>query len=219
VNILTGRAGDPGRTGTTRGFELIGRDYRAGLFYVARVLSSIFPLVSFSFLSLTRPTRSTGMDHATAASSPSVSRDGSLEPTAPVHTMEDTTVDPVVSGGNASASDEESEDTPEARALAQGLCVPFVLFFHLHSPKSIALIVEFYFADTNLPFDKSALIHYQKPNRINGTQTDLCGRFTLLPMSTGSLSPPSLHLSVCVTWNPLAPTGSPPYCAQVPSSK
>jgi len=160
------------------------------------------------------------MDHATAASSPSVSREGSLAPTAPVDVdmMEDTTTaDPVASGGNASG--EESEDTPEARALAQGLCVPFVLFFYHHSPKFIALIVEFYFADTNLPFDKSVLIHYQKSNRINGTQTDLCGRFTPLPMSTGSLSPPSLHLSVCMSWNPVAQTGSPPCCAQVPSSK
>jgi hypothetical protein len=106
------------------------------------------------------------MDHATAASSPSVSRDGSLAPTDPVETMEDTAITvPVVSDGNASG--EEREDTPEARALAQGLCVPFCLVPPL--TKFIALIVEFYFADTNLPFDKSVLIHYQTSNRINGT--------------------------------------------------
>jgi hypothetical protein len=209
-------------SGTCRERVRTGLPARPGSFsfYVFLRQSFTFRLASslFLFPYSTRPIRSTGMADAKAALSPSVSGDGSLAPTAPVDTMEGTTATaPVASGGDASS--EESEDTPEARALAQGLYVPFDLFFYHHSTKFIALIVEFYFADTNLPFDKSVLIHYQNSNRIDCTQTDSCGHFTPLPMSTGSLSPPSLRLSVCVGLHPAAPTGSPPCCAQAPSSK
>ena len=65
------------------------------------------------------------MADAQAAISPSVSRDGSLSPIAPVDMEGTRTAVPVAIGGDASG--EESEDTLETRALAQGL--PFILFF------------------------------------------------------------------------------------------
>ena len=155
---------------------------------------------------------------ADAKTASSVSGGGSLAPTAPVGTIEGTTTAVAVAVGG-DASGEESEETPEARALAQGPCGAFASNFYCHSSKLITLIVEFYFADTNLPFDKSVLIHYQKYNHIDNTQIDSCGRFTQLPMSTGSLSPPSPHLSACVSLKLVAPAGSPPRCARVTSSK
>lgn len=72
------------------------------------------------------------MADAKLVSSSLVTEDGGAVSTVPPSTTEGTTAALTTTGGE-SVSIEESEETPEARALAQ---------------------VEFYFADTNLPYDK-----------------------------------------------------------------
>lgn len=61
------------------------------------------------------------MADAKQVSSPSVSGDGGLAPTAPANTREETTAPVTVTTGE-NASSEEGEETPEARVLSQGLC-------------------------------------------------------------------------------------------------
>jgi len=61
------------------------------------------------------------MADAKKVSSPSVSGDRGLVPTALANTGEETTAPVTVTGGE-NASSEESEETPEARVLSQGLC-------------------------------------------------------------------------------------------------
>jgi hypothetical protein len=58
------------------------------------------------------------------------------------------------------------EETPEARVLAQGpySCPITALYYHL--PRLITMIVEFYFADTNLPYDKSVPVHARVRRRL-----------------------------------------------------
>jgi hypothetical protein len=68
------------------------------------------------------------MADAKRASSPSVGGDGSLESTAPVVPIEGTTNTMTVADGG-DTSGEESEETPEAKALAQGLCNPLPLSY------------------------------------------------------------------------------------------
>lgn len=103
------------------------------------------------------------MADAKQPSSPSLSGDRSLAPTASTYTMEEITASVTVSGGENTSS-EESEETPEARVLAQGMCGHSTqpLYYHLYMT-----LVEFYFADTNLPYDKSVLVRYQESNRID----------------------------------------------------
>ncbi len=47
-----------------------------------------------------------------------------------------------------------SGETPEAHALAQGWCYSIVSHLRAYSREIMTLIVEFYFADANLPYDK-----------------------------------------------------------------
>ena len=61
------------------------------------------------------------MADAKKAFSPSVSGDRGPAPTAPANTRDETTV-PVTVAGGENTSSEESEETPEARVLAQGMC-------------------------------------------------------------------------------------------------
>lgn len=90
---------------------------------------------------------------AKLVSSPSAVGDGGVASTVPPSTSEETTAAVTTAGGDSEGV--SREETPEARALAQG---PYnhstsLLVTHLY----ITLIVEFYFADTNLPYDKSVL--------------------------------------------------------------
>ena len=98
------------------------------------------------------------MADAKLVSSPLVTNDGGTASTVPPSATEGTTAALTATGGE-SVSIEESEETPEARALAQGPYNYTTSFFCYHRPGLIMLIVEFYFADTNLPYDKSVLVH------------------------------------------------------------
>jgi len=71
------------------------------------------------------------MADAKQVSSPSVSGDKGLVLTAPANTGEETTAPVTVTGENA--SNEEGEETPEARVLPQGLCSHSAspLYYHL----------------------------------------------------------------------------------------
>lgn len=98
------------------------------------------------------------MADAKLVSSPLVTEDGGAALTVPPSTTEGTTAALTATSGE-SVSIEESEETPEARALAQGPYNYPTSFFCYHWPRLILLIVEFYFADTNLPYDKSVSVH------------------------------------------------------------
>lgn len=67
-------------------------------------------------------------------------------------TVEDTSPQEIVPSVSEDATMDESEEAKTARAVKQGL-LPFVLVLHGES-SLIHLVVEFYFADSNLPFDK-----------------------------------------------------------------
>jgi hypothetical protein len=60
------------------------------------------------------------MADAKQVSSPSISGDRGLVPTAPANTGEETSAPVTVSGGE-NASSEEGEETPEDRVLSQGM--------------------------------------------------------------------------------------------------
>jgi hypothetical protein len=100
------------------------------------------------------------MADAKLVSSPSVTGDGVVASNVPPSTTEGTTASVTAAGGES----EESGETPEVRGLAQGPYNYPISLLYCHSSRPITLIVEFYFADTNLPYDKSVLVHYQESN-------------------------------------------------------
>ena len=70
--------------------------------------------------------------------------------------VEDTPQQEIVPSVSEDAVMDESEETKAARAVKQRL---FSSLFHPHGESShIHLAVEFYFADSNLPFDKCEAI-------------------------------------------------------------
>lgn len=81
------------------------------------------------------------MADAKKVSSPSVSGDRGLVSTAPANTEETTA--PVTVTGGENASGEESEETPEARVLSQGLCShpTSPLYSHLSQVHDISRIL------------------------------------------------------------------------------
>lgn len=91
------------------------------------------------------------MADAKLASSPSVTGDGGVASTVPPSAIEGTTAAVATACGESASV----EETPEARALAQGAYSCPISLFYYHLPGLITIIVEFYFADTNLPYDKS----------------------------------------------------------------
>lgn len=154
------------------------------------------------------------MADAKLASSPSVTGDGGAASTVPPRAIEGTTAAVATACGESASV----EETPEARALAQGAYSRPISLFYYHSPGAITMIVEFYFADTNLPYDKSVPVFGKSPTPFDH-KPDSCGHFTPPTMSTGFLLTRLLHLSACVSFNFAASNGSSMRCAQVPSSK
>jgi len=71
------------------------------------------------------------MADAKQAPSPSVSGDRDPAPTAPVNTREETNAPVTVPGGEDTSS-EESEETPEASVLTQGMCSHSTSPLHYH---------------------------------------------------------------------------------------
>ena len=91
------------------------------------------------------------MAGAKLVSSPSASGDEGVASTVLPSATEGATATVATACGESASI----EETPEARVLAQGpySCPITALYYHL--PRPITMIVEFYFADTNLPYDKS----------------------------------------------------------------
>jgi hypothetical protein len=107
-------------------------DYRAALFSRNFFASSAYFLWSCY--------SSIGMADVKLVPPPSVGGDRSLVATAPFSTVEGATKALGVAGGEtdsviASDSEEGSEETPESKALAQGLSQPTTSLFY-HSPRS-----------------------------------------------------------------------------------
>jgi hypothetical protein len=95
----------------------------------------------------------------------SASAAGTLGPTVTASNSDATTT-AVPAEDDENSLAKESEENPEARALAQGLCCHIELLY-IYSLVFIIRIVEFYFADANLPYDKCVLIHCQRITKFN----------------------------------------------------